>query len=178
MLCRCQGGEGIYAFSTKHAPKVFELVQQNIVQGQQGGRQENGHAEKEARDPTRQRAVSAGSKRRSPPKEALESGRCHTLPATVAVSGNSYMSESEVLQDKAVPAKPPQVTPHSPVKPAEGPPAETAPKEGSPAESPPAAVAQEIESKCLVCAFACACVRACVCVCVCVCVCCMYVLLA
>ena len=148
---RCPGGEGIYAFSTKFASEVFELVQENIVQGQPSNRPQsvNGSAEKETKGSGRQRSASSGLPRRSPPKEessSFLSNRSQTLPASGAVSGSSLTSDSEVLQEKQTVSKPSQATPHTPAAPAVEPPAEP-----PAAESPPAEEAQEKESRCYIC---------------------------
>ena len=142
--CRCPGGEGIYAFSTKFASRVFELVQENISQGQPNNRTSsaNGTAEKYVKGPSRHQSASSGSTRRSPPAEfsgSLPPNRSQTLPTSSAVSGSSLTSDSEVLQEKQVVSKPSQATPQPQTAPTGGTSAETTPVQG------PAKETQKIE---------------------------------
>ena len=143
-MCRCPGGEGIYAFSTKFASRVFELVQENISQGQPSNRTSstNGTAEKYVKGPSRHQSASSGSTRRSPPAEfsgSLPSNRSQTLPASSAVSGSSLTSDSEVQQERQAVSKPSQATPQPQTAPTGGTSAETTPVQG------PSKEAQKIE---------------------------------
>lgn len=97
---RCQGGEGIYAFATRYASRVFDLVQASLnsqSRGPASGEEMEGSGKAQSVTTTGTRPSRSPTKERSPPKQANgHAARNEGLSSTSDSKGSLRSSTSEV----------------------------------------------------------------------------------